>query len=188
MAVGLRELMGFTFSRGELNHDPNRETGADRIGALGFCDPLGAALWRISMNLDARSWRPAVSLLVDRMRESPSRGSVSDGLLRTVCDIVLHEWMDNLCRVCEGRKFHIVVGGVKSSCVACNGTGRRRHSDMDRAVSSGVTVGYYRHNLEPLFASAHEEVFRADTLVSRQLAKQLERRKSLKKKGTHKNP
>lgn len=133
---GLKETVGISVNASDLSSNPNRETAVDRVAALGFSDPLGAALWRLKVGGDLSAWKPAVMLLAHAAREVGVAGSwklkgLKDGtpaLLLRLCEQVLAEWLHTNCERCKGRGLTgLARGGVdtkKKPCVVCHGVGR----------------------------------------------------------------
>jgi len=168
--LSLRELIGVDISKGRLKQNPREETGTDRIGALGLSDPLGAALWRITGDHDARAVKVAIEILAHRLRKA------GDGrrLIAKLAEVALWEWLNDKCRKCGGRGFVIQEHDVRTACVKCNSTGIRRHADTERERSTGWTAGMVR-KFEARFALAHEMLIAADVRVGYQVQRQLER-------------
>lgn len=168
--MNLRELLAFAISSGDLTHNPLIETGADRIGALAFADPLGAALWRILVDHDRHAWIAARELL--RKRISNKRDSPE--IYRRLCDTALCEWMLPGCKTCGGRRFKGAHGEAKVACTACDATGVGRHSDAERMRSMKLDKRAYQR-FEAKFALAHQKLSEADGRAGTEVANQLER-------------
>jgi len=168
---GIREIMAHTLSHGDLTNDPNRETGCDRVAALAWSDALGSALWHIALNHDVSSWKQARAVLAKRLRGDRAEA----GIYTAIAEIALREWMDDKCSVCRGRKF-VMNEEVKTACIACEATGRRRHSDTERRLLLGVEERVYRR-FESLFAAAHSAISNADALCEQQVLRNLGRRR-----------
>ncbi len=167
----LRQRLAQDIGSGRLTHSPLEETAADRIGALGRSDPLGAALWRVLGDHDSRAARDAVDLMAHKLRKQRLPGRQ---MTLRLCWVVLQEWLANKCRKCGGRGLIYSIEGVADACTACGGTARRRHSDSERSRGMGWGKETYA-KWEPLFAKAHDVLSSADTWVGRGVAFQLER-------------
>lgn len=168
--MNLRELYAFAVASGDLTHDPLVETGADRIGAVAFSDPLGAALWRVLVDHDAHAWIAAREIL--RKRMSDRHDNVE--MYRRVADLTICEWMAPNCTVCNGRKYLGSHGEAKVACRACAATGIGRHSDSARAKALGIE----RRALPPWekkLAQAHNKISVADSRAGQEVQRQLER-------------
>lgn len=170
MRPSLREAMAATIAHGDLRHDVNRETGADRIGALGRADPLGAALWRVSDDHDARSMIAATRMLAKQI----ARGRESTTILVRLAAAVIKEWLDNKCRKCKGRGFLMNHDKVTHVCTHCRGETIRRPSDAERCRSLKIDRRAYA-KWERRFADAHAVVATANDAARRDVARQLER-------------
>ncbi len=169
MRATLREAMASTIAHGDLQQNPLIETGADRMGALGLSDELGAAMWRVTCDHDKHAFIAAEALLAKRLqthrRESPS-------LLRRLAAVVIREWLDNKCRACSGRGFKIHHASVTHVCPLCQGLTTRRHSDTERIRHLGIPARAYP-KWEKRFADAHGLISKANDDVRRQCARQL---------------
>lgn len=156
----------------DMLDDPLRETGLDRIGALACSDPLGAALWRVKWAGDPRSMKTALALLVKRVRKPHEART----MVVKLCQTVLQEWLDELCRHCDGRGAMVTPGTpvARHSCPVCNGTGVRKPSEQRRAAKLGFQVATYRR-WEARFRRVELAIRRADSAVWGQVAAQLER-------------
>ena len=170
--MGLRESVAKSIAKGDLRHNPLEETGADRIGALGLSDPLGAAMWRVVADHDGPSLIAAASLLARRIRKPGEQLS----FLTFLCGAVVREHLDDKCQACGGRGYAMVDGRVKDACKVCRGERTRRHSDTERCRQLGIDRASYRR-WEGRFAAAHEALANAVAQVGRDCARQLERGK-----------
>jgi hypothetical protein len=168
--MSLRQRLASDISAGRLTHNPLVETGADRIGALGRSDPLGAALWRILADHDRTAVKDAVSMMARRLKHAPKGRDVAHQL----CWVVLQEWLDDKCKKCKGRGLVYNAEGVADACTVCEGTRLRRYSDTERARAMGWGIDTYR-KWEATFAQAHAMLHDADAAVGRGVAYQLER-------------
>ena len=171
--MSLREQVAYAISKGNLTQNEREETSADLIGALAMADPLGAALWRVTGNLDPVAFRRARALL----REHLANGNdyTPRPQLDDVAQIAMEEWLACLCHACNGRAFVVNAAGVRSTCPECHGTGRGRSTDAERMRRLRVGNATYS-KLVAVFAEAHAILNRADSRVSRQISEQLERR------------
>ena len=168
----LRKLVATALRAADLSDDPLRETALDRIGALAFSDALGSKLWRLRWSYDASCFKPAALLLWRRTQRPHENNKIH----KVICEVVLGEWLDDLCRTCHGRGHAVVKGTGRAGnpCTVCNGTGSRRHNDLERMRSTGLSAGAYR-KWEPRFASAHAALSAADVQAWLDVARQLER-------------
>ena len=171
MKAGLRELLSYDIANGDMTQNPREETACDRIGALARADKLGAALWRVTGNMDPRALIGAREMLVARLlgpRDNPT-------IIRALCWQALKEWLVTLCPTCTGRRFTTDAAGVRAECGECRGSGKGRHSDSERMRVLGVgRAGYERY--APMFATAHSILTSADARVYAQVSRQLGRR------------
>ncbi len=171
--MSLRQRLASDLASGNLTHSPLIETGADRIGALGLSDRLGAAMWRILAEHDVGATREAVAILSKLLTRGRLGRKRSASLVR-LCWVCVQERLADKCRKCGGRGFIYNKEGVADHCSACEGTRIGRHSDTERARQMGWTKEVYR-KWEGSFADAHRLLADSEVRVGRQLSKQLER-------------
>jgi hypothetical protein len=170
--MSLRESIAKTISKGDLRHNPLEESGADRMGALGMSDALGAAMLRATADHDGPSLIAAAALLAKRIRKPGEQLS----FLTHLCAAVVREWFFCQCTACAGRGYTMHEGRVKDVCKICRGERTRRHSDTERCRQLGIDRASYRR-WESRFAAAHEALANAVAQVGRDCARQLERGK-----------
>jgi hypothetical protein len=171
--MGLREQVAYAISHGRLTQSNTEETAADLIGALAMADPLGAALWRVTGNLDPVAFRRARHLLFDKLHNEHLDVRIS--LMQGVCQQAMEEWLACLCPACNGRAFVTSAEGVRSTCPECHGTGRGRSSDDERMKKLHIGAASYS-KLVVVLDEAHTILNSADRKVARQISKQLERK------------
>jgi hypothetical protein len=170
--LNLRELIALAIARGDLKHSAIKETDADRIGALAFSDPLGAALWRILWDHDHGALSVAGKLLADRVRGDKSKPAPP--IIRALCNLVLLEYLNDKCPKCAGRRFTIAETAVQRCCSACDSTGLARHSDVKRCRAMGFDRQTY-HKWKSKFCLAHVKLTDADADTAKEVGMQLER-------------
>lgn len=110
----LRELMYFSIAHGDLDHDPDHETGADRIAALARADPLGAALWRVMGSHDVHAFKEAVTLLAHAVPMPWSFALVA-----------VEEWMANAPPTVSKARQVLVEAEARASRQMAEQLGRR---------------------------------------------------------------
>ncbi len=173
----LRELVAYAIAKGDLSQNPNEETCADVIAALARADALGAALWRVTGNMDPQSFIAARRYLTTRLDESPDNIPTTYAEKNAVAQIVLQEWLACQCERCEGRKYVVnPETKTRSACPECDGTGRGRQKPEQRMAALKVGNASYAR-LSHVFDLAHRLLNQADARVERQIMYQLERRK-----------
>lgn len=171
--TALRELIAHDLALGDMSDDPREETALDRIGALARTDPLGAALWRVTGNMDVGSFRTARGILAMRLYKDDS---VPMLWCERVANVALEEWLLCQCKTCGGRKFVIADGtGTRSTCPDCKGSGKGRHDDVMRMKALEIGNGAYSR-LTDYFDRSHALLNGSDARVERQLSYQLERK------------
>jgi hypothetical protein len=155
---------------GNLRQDPNSETGADRIAALAFADHLGAALWRLTDDLDPHVYPKVVLLLaraIRREKESPK-------LVRKIAERAVWEYVNDKCPKCMGTGTVTSASGVADACTLCDSTGVRRHTDASRARSTRLSREACA-KLAGRFESAIEALAYADSGTARRVIQKLGR-------------
>ena len=175
MAVDLRQLVAAALHSSDLGDDPTRETPLDRILAMAHADRLGGLLWRLRLANDAAAFAPATLIVSRRLRRGTDRRSRAE-IFDRVAARAVQEWLDDLCRVCLGRGKLVAKDTPVAThvCVRCSGTGRRRHSDAERARAIGLSMDAAR-KWTPKFALAHEIIADADAGAGLEVAAQLGR-------------
>lgn len=187
----LRRLLAISLQSSDLSTNANEESAIDRILALATADRLGSLLWRLRLVNDARSFHPAALILAHRVRRSNAKGRpLTHAVEQRLAERVITEWLDDVCRACVGRGHRVAKDSPVAlhACTTCNGTGRRRHSDAERAKAMGFTVS--SHAWSERFAWAHALVAAVDRQTWVSVAVQLERisgRPGLAEKLLHDN-
>ncbi|HQR20061.1 MAG TPA: hypothetical protein PKV98_04300 [Burkholderiaceae bacterium] len=168
----VRKLLATALQSTDLSDNPNEETALDRILAMAHADALGSLLWRLRLANDARSFKPAVFLLMKRMR----RKAEPLPMLEKIASCAIMEWLDDLCRTCGGRGNIVPKDSpvATHACTVCEGTGRRRHTDFARGRALGLGPDVAR-KWEARFAMAHSRIAAADRKTWYEVAEQLER-------------
>lgn len=169
MSADLRLLIAHALNSHDLSPSDLRETDVDRLAALAFADPLGAALWRIKWGGDKNSLPRATALLVRN-----SRHVCSDRTMRhRLCVAALNEWLDERCRRCRGRG-HLAATATAPVrlCQPCGGTGKARRSDANRARGLGLELSVYR-KWERRFAAVQSIIVDAELRAFRDIRRQL---------------
>jgi hypothetical protein len=168
--ANLRKLIATALTSSDQSERYLQETALDRVRALAFADALGASLWRLVYANQAESFHRVVLLLCKKMRRKhePIR------LVETMCRIVVLEYLDGVCRPCQGRGVRADEAGVRHTCPACNGTGRGTVSEQGRKRGMGLSDRAYAR-WEPRFRVAHEKLADADLSARYDVACQLGR-------------
>ncbi len=124
----------------------------DIAGALGMTHAdLGSDLVLAKYTMSATAYRSAKAgwrLRVGNqcLREHWDRGK--PGTLVAMADYTLAEWIDPMrCRTCNGAD--VVIGGLKRTCPACEGTGLREASDRAIARALDLSATGYRNGPWP---------------------------------------
>jgi len=114
-----------------LGDEPEKSTPVTRLAAFAGASRLGTALWRLKYAKDLTSYNTALLLLVKKLPKTLTRS------YRTkIVAQALQEWYDETCRTCLGVR-HVMVEDKKVLCAACDGLGKHRYSDRERAGLSG---------------------------------------------------
>jgi hypothetical protein len=170
--MSLRQRIASDLASGNLTHNWNRETGADRIAALAWANRLGATYWRILAEHDSRAMREAIRLLARKMRHARW---LRDDVRSLLCRLIVEERLADKCKICQGRGFIVAGEEVHHTCPACDGMRIGYHSDTERQRKMGVGEKFFVR-VAPLFAEGHEILADADLSVERQVARKLGRR------------
>ena len=172
----LRILIAAALNSSDLSQSDLVEAHIDRIGAMAFADALGGALWALKWGRRYSDYPRALALLTARSK----RVCGDLQMRRRLCWVVLMEWYDDLCDTCGGRRMMVATEMMPTKpCAVCNGTGRRRASDVWRMRQLGMEPSVYR-KWEPRIGAVQQKVTIAEELAWRQIAEQLGRREPRK--------
>ncbi len=141
----IRETVASALDSG-LKDSPERETPLDRVTAFAGASRLGTLLWRLKYANDPRAFKPA-SLLIGKKLPRNLHGSMRI----TIAQRALKEWCMPMCETCNGAK-EVMRGDKMVECKTCNGTGKRRHTEVDRMLD-GVTP-----RMAPLLGAAFQVI------------------------------
>jgi DnaJ-class molecular chaperone len=169
--TGLREQVAYAIGKGNLTQSDHEETCADILGAFAMANPLGAALWRVTGNLDANALRRAHSLLT---HELLSFCQEDTRYMEAVSTLALREWLVCLCPECGGRSV-VKKTTRPMRCKSCNGTGRGKYDDRTREQAVGATTRIRCAELPLVLEKAHAIMSDADRKVELEVGAQLER-------------
>jgi hypothetical protein len=103
-------------------------TGADLVGALAACSEFGSALIRLFDANDVTAHEPATTLLAERIARRHK-----DVVAVEVVRLALYELMFPRCQTCDGRGWCNDFSGVNRQCFTCDGSGRKRYTNGERA-------------------------------------------------------
>ncbi|MFA6204403.1 MAG: hypothetical protein WC710_14590 [Gallionella sp.] len=108
--------------------DDARHHSLDVIAAVALSSDIGSALFRVKYAMDKKSLPELIQLWRGKVaKKAKERGWERHA--RIVADESLLYWLDDRCKVCEGRGApKIIHSPVLEDCVchACNGTAKRR--------------------------------------------------------------
>lgn len=116
----------------------------DRLRAFSFSPRTGTLLWRLMYDLDSSVYNDLVIALVHELENIP----------RSFVELALHEYLSPQCKRCNGSKSLILkteTGADKrQDCPTCQGTGKHRYSDADRAAYLRVSVQSVRRKAKKI--------------------------------------
>lgn len=145
--------------------DDDRHHNTDALAAVALSSDIGSALFRVKYALDKTSlpeliliWRGKVA------KKAKERGWSQHA--RVVADESLLYWMDDRCKICEGRGApKIIHSPILEDCVcsACNGTTKRK------LVVGAEIKDYVLDALEQLSSMEREAGARAMRKLSDQM-------------------
>ena len=183
----LAKLVVSAMDAGTLESDPNREMPVDRIMAFAagsMRDPLGGALLRAKFHGEVGAGDEALRILERRViRPTESRRRV-----HLVCQRVMLEYLDELCRPCGGRGALVDEGAplARHACLVCDGSGKRPVSVLERCNDLHLTSEQYAR-WEDLFVRAYRVIQHAEMAVMEVTAAQLGRRRPSRTRGRRKD-
>ena len=115
----------------------------DKIHALGIAaqtNPIGVDAIRFIDALQQKSYKPLIYRLV---KASKSIMHCDRSLLTKIAEQVVHEAAFSFCPSCSGRK-ELKIDEKVLQCQTCHGSGFNRHTDLERALSIGVSLEVYQ--------------------------------------------
>jgi hypothetical protein len=143
--MGVKEKVIAALQSNSLKWDADFEKAIDRLTALGLSDPLGSALWRLKYLNDRAAAKRALYLLVHKAKDR-LRGKDLDYVI-AMAKGAIQEWLLDACGTCHGVGSITGSNGVRGvTCHKCEGTGLKRHTDMDRARYCALPAWNAGHN------------------------------------------
>lgn len=108
--------------------DDERHHNLDALAAVALSSDIGGALFRCKYAMDQSSLPELILVWRDKIaKKAKERGWAKHA--RVVADESLLYWLDDRCKVCEGRGApKIIHSPILEDCVchACDGTAKRR--------------------------------------------------------------
>lgn len=135
---------------GSLTYDSEHENDLDRLTALAMgsvtsdrrsareslLNSLGVSLLALKMSRRTDLFNRVVMDLKDCLRWRLKTMSQKDRL--KVAKVSVVEWVEDVCQTCNGARHVFDFNGVKTPCLVCAASGKRRYSDAERASALGV--------------------------------------------------
>lgn len=153
------------------------ESAIDKVGALARATDLGRALFHYGYAGDESAARSAYKHLLrkSQRRVRVYRHHKEFNLLQRVVALALYEWKNQGCLSCGGAGQLVDEDKkLKISCVTCDGSGKRRHSDGERMASLRIDTFTYKR-WEKNIAEVSLCLMGADTGAAYTCRMQLER-------------
>lgn len=158
----IRESIASALDSG-LKDSPERETPVERLTAFAGASRLGTLLWRVKYGNDRRSIKPAAFLIAKGLPRY-----LSNSMRLTIAHRALKEWCLHMCTVCRGAK-EVLDGEKLVPCRSCDGSGKHRHTDADRALD-GVMP-----KMGPLLGKARQIIIEQDVETAAVTLQRLDR-------------
>lgn len=117
-----RESLSNTLNKSLQEREDGQESRLDRLTAFSTCERLSTLLGRLKSANDSTCWLPAIKEL-----------SKQTGEREMLCELALHEWMNDKCHSCKGQSEITLENGRRIQCSKCRGTGIQRASDRSRS-------------------------------------------------------
>lgn len=144
--MGIREVVGNSLLSAHLETS-YRESPIDRVGALARASDLGRALWHLKYANDATAAPGAFKHLLRKAqrRTKVYKHHAEFELLKNVCTMVIHEWLNPQCSACGGGgEFVDEEKKLRVACQVCSGVGKKRFSDGERMAQLNIEPSIYR--------------------------------------------
>ena len=119
-----------------LAWNEREQKAIDRITALGLTDHLGAALFRFKYGSDAFAGKRALHLLAHKATCNFGFVPTYAAKLATAC---IKEFTLDACIHCNGTGT-VLSGARYDKCSKCDGSGVKRYTDTERALTAGLPV------------------------------------------------
>ena len=102
--------------------------------------PLGACLERLKFGLDRSVYGSCVELLADKLLRRTRRTA-----RMSLVHAALHEYLDDRCAECGGKEL-APADSAAAGCVACDGSGHRTYTEVERARMASIAIDSWRRH------------------------------------------
>lgn len=104
------------------------ETAADRLGALAFSDPLGAAIIR------STATNKQIGDVISSLAKKIGWKEPNKVLRIKIASLAIIEYIFKNCRPCNGNGTGRTEIGLLIECPKCSGAGTHRYTDKQRST------------------------------------------------------
>jgi hypothetical protein len=137
----MRESLAHAINSGDLEQH-EYDCAIDKVHAMGATAidcPLGILTIRFIDGQQPKSYR---QLVVGLVGKASIQFKCARPMMEKMCEQAVREEVFPFCRACDGRK-EIKVDERVIQCHVCEGSGKHRHTDSERARALGVDIGDY---------------------------------------------
>lgn len=145
-----KETLAKATNSSNMEMEPNVTHDADRVAAMAGGNVLGGLLLRFREG-EQPQWAKRIVLILARrmvLRQHLTR-SIAE---RTAC-AALEEFRSPYCTSCRGAR-ETMIGRLKLTCPACEGSGRQHHTDASRRAR----IGTYGRRIAEAMDEAHKDM------------------------------
>jgi hypothetical protein len=149
-----KESLARAANSSDMTVEPGVVHDADRLAAMAGGNVLGGLLLRFRESEQPQWARRIVLILAHRIVRKHRLGRE---LAERTATMALTEFRQPHCTECGGAK-EMILGNLKVTCGACEGTGKQRYTNTTRRAR----IGTYGTRIDAAMADCHREM--ADAL------------------------
>ena len=148
-----KETLAKATNSSNMEMEPGVVHDVDRIAAMAGGDILGGLLLRFREG-EQPQWGRRIALIL--ARRMILRQHLTRSIAERVACAVLEEFRSPHCTTCHGAR-EMIVGRLKITCHACEGSGKQHYTDASRRAK----IGTYGRRIDEAMDEAHKDMARA---------------------------
>lgn len=113
----------------------------DRVAASGRASTLGLQIWKARYMLESKAYQDAIKGLTAHYLKTYK--AERPEMARRLVEEILSEFMGPSCTTCNGAR-ELVEEELRVTCHACQGSGLRVYSDIERATRMKLSLQHTR--------------------------------------------
>ena len=150
-----KEALAQATNSSDLEFEQGVVRDIDKVVAMAGGNTLGGLVFRVRECGQPEFGRQAVLILAHRIVRKFSLGRA---VAERTAACALAEFVNPHCGVCNGAR-EVMLGQVKVTCPACEGSGKQRHSNNTRRA----VIGTYGSRIDAAVAECHKDLANALT-------------------------